>query len=468
MLHKIPRVVISGLKGGSGKTTLTLGILKNLKDKGLNITPFKKGPDYIDAGWLARASGRRCYNLDTFIMPEDQILTSFISQSVNSNGSLIEGNRGLFDGVDSSGTFSTASLAKLCGAPIILVVDCEKTTNTLGVIVKGICGFDSELSIKGVVLNYTAGARHERIITEAIEKHAGVQVLGAIRRESASLVPERHMGLFSSLEYSAVDVALNAIGKVIANSVDIDKIWNICNESFPINYEITTANNTPQHKNVVKIGIIKDSSFQFYYPENISALSKLGADIIQISALESHELMDVDALYIGGGFPETNAPLLAKNQSFMKSLRTNIEKGLPVYAECGGFMFLGNTIINGNKVFPMTGIFPVDFVMESKPQAHGYTIVEVCKENTFFNKNVILKGHEFHYSRVTGLNVKSQGIAPQFTFVYKMDRGKGIADGYDGLMYKNVLATYTHLHALGSNVWAEGMISAAMKYKSNR
>ena len=211
---------------------------------------------------------------------------------------------------------------------------------------------------------------------------------------------------------------------------------------------------------IVRIGIIRDSAFQFYYPENFEELEKRGAELVEISAMQERELPDIDALYIGGGFPETNAIALAKNTAFKKSLRNAVEGGLPVYAECGGLMYLGKALLLGNKTYPMSGIFPLTFCLEKKPQAHGYTILEITGENPFYTKGTVLRGHEFHYSRVIDREMKD---GTHFSFLMK--RGQGIIDKMDGLCYKNVLATYTHLHALGSPEWADGLVKQAYSYK---
>ncbi|MBF0538629.1 MAG: hydrogenobyrinic acid a,c-diamide synthase (glutamine-hydrolyzing) [Nitrospirae bacterium] len=466
MLFYRPRVVIAGLRGGGGKTTLSLGLLRLWRQAGLNVVAFKKGPDYIDAGWLASASGNPCYNLDSFIISHERLLHSFITHSENADVVLIEGNRGLFDGVDAYGTFSTAALAKLTISPVVIVVDCIKTTTTIGVIVKGISEFDADLSIGGVVLNYVANDRHKNVIRQAIEHYCDVPVLGTIAKSADAVVPERHMGLVTQQEHGQVDAVLDGIASLLRTSVDINVIGDIARQAPAIDYDMPQTQ-TPEVVSepddlTVNVGVIRDSAFQFYYPENLEELVRCGANIIELSAIAQTRLPDIDALYIGGGFPETNAILLSENTGFRDHLRGLIEAGLPVYAECGGLMFLGRSIIYNNKTYPMTGIFPMDFVMDPTPAAHGYTVVEVVEENPYFPKGTVLKGHEFHYSKVIGMG--------HFGTVFKMRRGKGIVNGpdgerYDGAIYKNVLATYTHLHALGSDEWAKGIVMAARKRK---
>ncbi|MBF0567250.1 MAG: cobyrinate a,c-diamide synthase [Nitrospirae bacterium] len=460
-----PRVVIAGLRGGAGKTTLSLGLLRLWKNKGRHVIPFKKGPDYIDAAWLSGAAKTPCYNLDSYIIDEGRLVNSLISHCADSDGVLIEGNRGLFDGVDAKGTFSTAALARLCASPVILVVDCVKTAATVGVIVKGIVEFSRELMIKGVVLNYISNERHEKVIREAVETYAGVAVVGVLKRSDTPFQQERHMGLMSRDETSEIDDVLQRMAVAVGSSVDEGQIWQIANSAPPLEYDAPESEDPLLSwtcPTTVKIGVVRDSAFQFYYPENIEALETLGAEIVQLSALGSDMPEELDALYIGGGFPETHALCLSENKLFSDKLRELIEGGLPVYAECGGLMFLGRGIFYNERYYPMVGIFPVDFVMHEKPQAHGYTIVETVGEGPYFPKNVILRGHEFHYSRAVNLEME------KLSFRFKMKRGRGIIDGRDGLSYKRVFATYTHLHALGSARWAEGLVRVAADYKDSR
>jgi cobyrinic acid a,c-diamide synthase len=460
-----PRVVIAGLKGGSGKTTLSLGLLRLWKNKGRSVVPFKKGPDYIDAAWLSGAAGTHCYNLDTYIIPEERLLYSLISHSKDADGVLIEGNRGLFDGVDAKGTFSTAALAMLCRAPVILVVDCVKTAATMGIIVKGITEFSRELMIKGVVLNYISNDRHEKVVREAVESYAGVPVVGVLKRRDTPFQQERHMGLMSRDETREIEDVLERLAATVGDTVDEDKIWQTALSAPPLECDVREPADILRPEAYgpsVKIGVVKDSAFQFYYPENIDALRGLGAEIVQLSALAADMPDELDALYIGGGFPETHALTLSENKHFTGKLRESIEDGLPVYAECGGLMFLGRGIVYMERYYPMVDIFPMDFVMYDKPQAHGYTIVETVEETPYFPKNVILRGHEFHYSKAVNLDME------KLRFSFRMKRGKGIVDGRDGVAYKQVLATYTHIHALGCGQWAEGLIRAAAAYKKGR
>ncbi len=461
MQRKYPRLVIAGHKGGSGKTTLSLGLIAAWKERGLKVAPYKKGPDYIDAGWLSSAAGRLCYNLDPFLVGREKILASFAGHFGDADCAVIEGNRGLYDGMDAEGTYSTAELAKTLRAPVILIVDCAKVTRTAGALVLGLQHFDRKVDIRGVVINRIAGSRHERIIREVIERYCGVPVVGAIPKLRDDLVSERHMGLTPFQEHPGVERAIRTARDMAKQYLDLEKIIEIARKTRALETP-QTARAAVSHRKVT-IGIIRDSAFQFYYPENFEELQRRGAVLREVSALTEKNLPPVDALYIGGGFPETNAIALAANVSFRRSLRNAVERGLPVYAECGGLMYLGSALVIDNKRYPMTGIFPITFSLEKKPQAHGYTVVEVAAVNPFYRKGTVLKGHEFHYSRVNRF-AKEKGL----TLSFAMERGQGIMNKQDGLCYKNVLATYTHLHAYGAPEWADGLVRRALSYKKQK
>lgn len=474
MKSRYPRLIVAGLKGGSGKTVLSLGLIAAWREKGLNVVPYKKGPDYIDAGWLSSAAGQPCYNLDPFLIGKEKILSSFREHFGKSACSVIEGNRGLYDGMDSAGTYSTAELSKILKSPVLLILDCTKVTRTAGAMVLGMQKFDKKINIEGVVLNQIAGTRHEKVVRESIEKYCKIPVLGAIPKLGKNFLSERHMGLTPFQEHPEVGKAISYTAEIARKYLDLDGIWRIAQKAVPLVTGIggrglgisemkNAKSKTLTPHPIVRIGIIRDSAFQFYYPENFEELENRGAILVEISALEEKKLPDIDALYIGGGFPETNAIALAKNASFRKSVKNAVENGLPVYAECGGLMYLGKSIMLGNKTYPMADVFPVSFCIKEKPQAHGYTIVEVSRSNPFYSKRTVLKGHEFHYSNVVNIEIK-KGMS----FSFRMKRGEGITDKMDGLCYKNTLATYTHIHAYGSPEWADGLIKQSILYKKRK
>jgi cobyrinic acid a,c-diamide synthase len=461
-----PRIIVAGVRGGSGKTTLSLAIMTSLRSVyGLRVIPYKKGPDYIDAGWLAMAAHHPCYNLDPFLVSKEKVVNSFLDHFAG-DIAVIEGNRGLFDGMDAEGSCSTAELSKLLKAPVILIVDCTKMTRTTAAVVQGFTNFDRDVRIKGIVLNQIAGNRHESVIREAIDMYCSVPVVGAIPKLKQREMPERHMGLTPHHEHNDVEGVISFAETLSVEYLDMPKIIEIASSAEELDIsgmslsEDKASVENAESRTKIRIGVFRDAAFQFYYPENLEELQKCGAEIVGINALDGTALPPVDALYIGGGFPETNALKLAQNESFRASVKSAADRGLPIYAECGGLMFLGEAIIMGGQRHQMTGIFPLVFEMRQRPEAHGYTVVEVDGTNPFYPVGTILHGHEFHYSSVVEYQEKDN-----ISSAFKMKRGQGIADKRDGICYRNVLGTYTHIHALGSPEWVRGIINMAKEYK---
>jgi len=464
-----PRILIAALRGGSGKTILSIGITAAWKSSGKQITPFKKGPDYIDAGWLALAAGRPCYNLDTFLTQKELILQSFFLHSIKGDISVIEGNRGLYDGIDIQGSTSTAELAKLLQTPVILCIDCTKSTRTMAAAILGCIKFDPDTNINGVILNRVAGPRHEKVLRKNIEHYCDIPVLGAVPKLDWQSFPERHMGLLPTPEHGWAKDSILAASQIAAQYLDLEALAKLAGDAGPLPVSSALQESIlakaeslldSDPKLRPRIGIIKDSAFQFYYPENIEALEAAGAETIVISPLDSHTIPSIDALYIGGGFPETHARQLARNVTFRDQLKSLANDGLPIYAECGGLMYLGEELVLDENSFPMAGVLPVVFGFSKKPQGHGYTMVTVEQPNAYFKVGTQLKGHEFHYSRV----LKWRGTDNDLAF--NMKRGAGFINHRDGVCYKNVLATYTHIHALGTPSWAKAIVRNAIAYKN--
>ncbi len=466
MTEYLPRLVMAALRGGAGKTTLSLGMAAAWRKRGKKVAPFKKGPDYIDAAWLSLAAGQLCHNLDLFLMGRQEVLRSFERNTWTADIALIEGNRGLYDGMDAAGSQSTAELAKLLDAPVILILDCDKVTRTAAAMTLGCQKFDPGVDIKGVIMNRVARSRQEEILRRSIEQSCHLPVLGAVPRMENFPFPERHLGLTPPQEHVWVQKALGKAIEVAEKYLDLEQLWGIAGKASRrvpriagIQEKRTFPVGAGRGSGGPVIGVVKDSAFQFYYPENLQALANHGATVIEISPMREKKLPPVDALYIGGGFPEMHAQRLAANVRFRNSLRQAVENGLPVYAECGGLMYLGESLIIGGQNFPMVGALPVAFQMEKRPQGHGYTLLEVEKENPFFPVGFVLKGHEFHYSRLLWLHEGEAGLA------FKVKRGAGIDGKRDGLYRKNVLATYSHVHALGTAEWGYALVEKARGYR---
>ncbi len=463
----VPGVVIAGLRGGSGKTIISLGITAAWKNSQIKVSAFKKGPDYIDAGWLSRAAGRPCYNLDTYLCDPQVVQDSYLTHSSGTDLCVVEGNRGLYDAIDLDGSTSTAELAKLLNLPVLLVLDCTKSTRTMAALLMGCQQFDPDINICGVVLNRVAGIRHENKVRANIERFCKIPVFGAVPKLKESDFPERHMGLVTSEEHSFSDTAIKAAQKVAMDNIDLDSLYKTvlsCGTKTQKNEKIPATPGSSKNqssKNKVTIGIIRDSAFQFYYPDNLDALTNLGADIVFISPLAQEVIPSVDAIYMGGGFPETHAPQLAENKAFRDGLKDLAQKGLPIYAECGGLIFLGESIQLKDDIYPMSGIFPIRFGLSRKPQGHGYTEVKVVHDNPFYEKGETLRGHEFRYSRILSIDYSDQDMA------FHMERGKGILEKKDGFSKYNTFGTYTHIHALGSPSWAPSLVAKARSYKAS-
>ena len=461
-----PRILIAALRGGSGKTIISVGLIASWRKRGMAVTPFKKGPDFIDAGWLALAASRPCHNLDTFLMPTDKILLSFSTHTRTSDLAVIEGNRGLYDGIDLEGSTSTSELAKLLNAPVVLAIDCTKSTRTVAAMVLGCIQFDPEVNISGVILNRVAGARHESIIRKTVEQYCALPVLGAIPKIKGEAFPERHMGLVPTPEHNWAEESIERAADMAENYLDLDRLSAIAAGAPDVSGAFEESGDAsvsaPQRPiPLPRIGVIQDAAFQFYYPENLDALEAAGAEVVTVSALTDPGLPELDGLYIGGGFPETHARILAENETFRSDVRRVSEHGLPIYAECGGLMYLGESLVLDGVTYPMAGVFPVVFGFSKRPEGHGYTVYQVERANPFFETGFELRGHEFHYSSVLRWKGRPEDLA------FRVTRGVGFAGKRDGLCYKNTLATYSHVHALGTPSWARAMVEASVSHRNS-
>ncbi len=436
-----------------------MSLLAALRQRGMSLSTFKKGPDYIDAAWLSHISGSTCRNLDTYLVDSNDVYRLFVTHAAKSDLAIIEGNRGLFDGKDVDGTHSTAELAKLLQSPVVLVVNTTKATRTIAAVINGCVAFDRKVNIAGVILNKVAGNRHGKIIVEAIEKYCHLPVLGMVPKweDDSTLIPGRHLGLVPPEEFEADERLDDRLAAIAEEYLDVDALIEVASQAPSLEVPRPEPKVAPFAK--VKIGYFKDSAFTFYYPENLEALQAHGAELIPIHSLREKELPDIDALYIGGGFPEMHAEQLAANRSLLASVKQHAERGLPIYAECGGLIFLSRSLTIHDNVYPMAGVFLVDIHLQAKPVGHGYTLVKVDRENSYFRIGTTIKGHEFHYS---GLN---RG-AEQITTCLEVKSGVGVGEKRDGILYKNVMACYTHIHAAGVPEWVQALVERAHEYRS--
>lgn len=459
-----PRIVFAGLSGGTGKTIVTLGVCRALRNRGLSVKPFKKGPDYIDARWLGLASGEIACNLDPYLMPADKLSSLMFEKGRGFDVSVVEGNRGLFDGKDVQGSCSTAELARILSAPVVLAIDCTKMTRTVAAIVAGCKSFESGFNLAGVILNRTAGERHRSILRRSIEEYTDVPVLGMLPKLGENPIPERHMGLVSNTEYSFQDSALNTLGKMAEDWIDLDRLVEISSSAGEISVspEPLWAQEIVSKENGPVIGVVRDEAFWFYYEENFEALERAGARVVELSLLDGEEWPEIHGLYLGGGFPETLAERLSANSAARKRVKDFANAGMPIFAECGGFMYLGESVEYQGSTYPMAGVLPLCTRLCAKPQGLGYTCGRVVQQNPFFEVGSEVCGHEFHYSLCIG------DAQSAHSYALALERGRGTASGRDGIVQGNVYAGYNHIHALGNPQWAPNFVRAAEEFRKGQ
>jgi cobyrinic acid a,c-diamide synthase len=459
-LVAVPRLVIGAPQGRAGKTTVTAALIAALRARGLRVQPYKKGPDFIDPSWLGLVAGVPCRNLDGFLMERDTLRQSFLRHAAASDLAVVEGAMGLFDGVDLAGTGSTAELARVLAAPVVLVVDTSRMTRSVAAVVLGCQRFDPHLGIAGVILNRVARPRHEAMLRAAIREYCGLPVLGAFPKDEELVIPDRHLGLVPAGERDELLPVLECLRRTAERCLDLEGLLAVARSAPPVEAPALAGGaegGRGAHERVPVIGVLRDRAFSFYYPENLEALAAGGARLVFVDALADADLPPVDALYIGGGFPEVFAAELEAGLALRQKIRRAVEEGLPVYAECGGLMYLCRHLhLNGDR-YEMVGALPCDAVMERRPQGHGYTVVEVVGSNPFFPVGRILRAHEFHHSRI--VNVE----AGRVSFALHVHRGWGADGRRDGLVYKNVLALYSHIHVLGVPEWAQALVDLARK-----
>lgn len=457
-----PRLVIAGLNGGTGKTILTLGVIRALTRGGFAIKPFKKGPDYIDAAWLGIAAGRHATNLDPYFLSANQLRSLYAWASEGADLAVIEGNRGLYDGRDVTGSCSTAELARTLAAPVVLAMDCTKMTRTAAAIVLGMRTLEPDVHIAGVVLNRTASERHRTILRQCIEHYTDVPVLGALPKMTRNPIPERHMGLVSDREFEACAAGLDAVGEWVAQHVDMDRMVGLAQGAQPLAEVAPFWSEPVQLASPPRIGYVRDAALWFYYEENFEALRRAGAELVELRLLDGDPWPQLDGLYLGGGFPETLAARISGSPSLLHAIRSMADDGLPIYAECGGFMVLGESIVMDGQAYPMAGVFPVRTEFHAKPQGLGYVEATVVAENPYHPLGAVVRGHEFHYSRCVA------EADADVRFGLQLQPGTGMGNGRDGLLHRNTFASYTHLFGPGVPHWAERFVAAAAAYKAAR
>jgi cobyrinic acid a,c-diamide synthase len=453
-----PRLVIGAPKGRSGKTTVSIAIGRALRKQGFSVQPFKKGPDYIDPSWLTLACGRSCSNLDSFLMGEEVLLASFARRSCDADFAFVEGAMGLFDTSEPEGKGSVAWLARMLRAPIVLVVDAERMTRSVAALVSGFQHFEPGTHVAGVILNHVSGTRHEEKLRDAVERYCGIPVLGIVPRDSRLTITERQLGLIPSVENDQAESVVETICDKVGVHLNLDAIMAMAREAPE--QSMPEAHLARAVKPTVRIGVIQDRVFSFYYPDYVEALRDGGATIVPINSLYDWRLPDIDGLYIGGGFPELYPAGLEANSGLRADIAERIENGLPTYAECAGLMYLCRAIHWQGKRYGMVGVIPAEVELSKRPEGHGYVEVTVVTENPWFPTGLVLHGHEFHHSRlVTDASLPT---------AYQVRRGHGIDGRVDGIFYKNMFASYTHVHVLGVPEWAKSFVTLALRYREGQ
>ncbi len=446
---------ISAAHKSSGKTTVMLGICRALSRQGIAVRPFKKGPDYIDPAWLKRAAGRACYNLDFYTSSQAEIASLFQWKSSGLDLSLVEGNKGLYDGMDINGTDSNAALAKLLGTPVVLVIDTMGMTRGIAPLLIGYREFDPAVQIAGVILNRVGGPRHEAKLVESVAQYTDIPVIGAVPRFRDEIIEERHLGLIPAHEDTQSDRTLERLADVVAENVNLDQLLTIAaSAKNDTGVALEQPESEPVAATPLRIGVARDEAFGFYYADDLERFRAAGAEIVWINMIEDDQLPQLDGLFIGGGFPETAMDKLSANKTMRRSVRLAIEAGLPCYAECGGLMYLAKSISwRGNRA-EMVGVIPGSISMSSRPHGRGYIRLQETDSAPWpgGEHGKVIAGHEFHYSQLEGLPADTR-------FAYDVLRGAGIREGKDGFVYKNLLASYAHLRDSGQNHWVRRFLA---------
>ncbi len=457
------RFLISAAHKSSGKTTISIGLAAALSSdkygqRRRTVQPFKKGPDYIDPLWLSVAAGRPCYNLDFFLSPDGELRDQFARHGHDAEVCLVEGNKGLYDGLDLDGSNSNAALARLLDLPVVLVLDARGMTRGIAPLILGYQAFDPKIRIAGVILNRLGGRRHEAKLRAVIEHYTDVPVIGAVQEDAELALVERHLGLMPVNETAEAERHIAAIGERIAAQVDLERLLTLSHTDVRLTPPAPLA---PFRGKPVRIAIARDAAFGFYYADDLDALAAAGAQTVFFDTLKDSRLPPCDGLLIGGGFPECFLEQLEANSALRADIRRAIEAGLPTYAECGGLMYLARSIEWQDRSAAMVGVIPGDIRMHAKPVGRGYVILEANANHPWRSADMsagtretphpaagstTLHAHEFHYSSLSDLPADTR-------YAYAVRRGHGVDGQRDGIVSHRLLASYTHLRATSGCDW---------------
>lgn len=457
----VPRFLVSAAHKSSGKTTVATALAAAFRRRGQVVQTCKKGPDYIDPMWLAAASGRACRNLDPYLQSFEEIAALFARVAREADLAIIEGNKGLHDGLALDGSNSSAALAKALALPVILVLDARGMTRGIAPLLLGQQAFDRELNIAGVILNRVSGKRHEAKLRAVIEAYCQVPVLGAIGNDPRLAITERHLGLVPSNECCEAEARIAAMAQAIEEQVDLAAVLKLAGNAAPLVLPRGAGNlaRLPTRRRL-RIGIARDAAFGFYYADDLEALEHAGCQLVAFDSLRDARLPEVDGLFLGGGFPESFLIELEANTSLREELRLAIDAGLPVYAECGGLMYLARSLSWKGRSARMVGAIPADAVMHERPVGRGYVHLRETAAHPWplgGQGGATLRAHEFHYSSL-------ENLAPGLKFAYEVERGYGIDGRHDGLVYHNLLASYSHRRNAGADHWAQAFAAFVARH----
>ena len=475
---RLPRLVVSAMSGGGGKTLLSLGLAGALRARGVEVVPFKKGPDYIDAAWLTAAAGRPASNLDPYFLSAERLRSLFVHACTRAlpgacaggqgGVALVEGNRGLYDGMDVEGSCATSQLARDLGAPVVLSLNATKMTRTAAALIQGITSFEKGLTFAGVVLGQVGRSRHASYLRASIERYTDMRVLGELPRLARNPLPERHMGISSLLgDRLSGDArqALESLAKLVGENVDVDAVMDAARGARPLEnvapfWPETADDGQPRPR----IGYVRDEALWFYYRENLEALERAGARLTRLSLLDPAPWPfdgpdALDGLYLGGGFPEDYLDTLSGSPMLAELARRSAE-GFPIYAECGGLMVLSRGISVAGRRWPMAGALPVEVEVTPRPQGLGYILCDVTGDNPYHPRGARLHGHEFHYSRVCGGDLEGT--------LLRLERGKGMGERRDALLAHATWGSYTHIFAPAVPTWAPAVVAMARAWRARR
>ncbi len=458
-----PRLVLAGTHSGAGKTTLTLGVMAALHRRGLRVQGYKVGPDYIDPGYHQGATGRQSRNLDSWMMSKQTLLEVFLRSSAEADISIIEGVMGYFDGKDPlSDTGSTAEVSQVLQAPVVLVVDAGGMARSAAAVVRGFQSLEAQPRIAGVIVNRVGSEGHFRLIQAAVEQECNIPVLGYLQTDPDLKLPERHLGLIPAVERGELSFLFDRVAAAVEQTVNLDGILQLAQQAVTLRQgkpQLFLDSASPPQ---VTIAVAKDVAFNFYYPENLELLEHAGARLVFFSPLAGETVpAQADGLYLGGGFPEEFAAQLSGNSQVLASVRECIQRGMPTFAECGGYMFLTRSITNHQgDTYPMVGVIPAHVVMESRLMALGYREVVAVHDTPLLRTGEVARGHEFHYSRLE----VAEGVATsQYPPAYRMKSLR--QDKLDGYGRDNLVAGYAHLHFASHPEMARRFVAACQAFQ---